>query len=284
MPPAPPEYQQGWADAVEASLVAAGHPVEWPPAPPPDPWEPDQCVLDQIGRESGAKFDIILNNASNGKPWWTAKYLTHLADSSGNPTGWGWISGDRAGYAKAYMFLVNLATGRVAHRVYFAQVPGAAYAKINDQGMDEIQTTLLGFDGTCGDPPTQGQAPNVDQDYTPYAGPDVRPTIILRYEGVQIENRSYTNTVIQTANTIKFQDKGLITTPVPAGQRVRAAPYGLQPEDGASPLDSRRERRGPGDLLRRPGPLSNHHQPHERHRSRGGQGGSTTHRMPHAVV
>jgi len=185
------------------------------PEPEPGPFEPDECVLAQIEREpvkrsGGAKtaFDIIVNNLDTHVVQWIAPYKVNLGN------GFGWISGDRAGYKGAYMFLVELATGRVINRVMFQSLGSAsAYMQINDKYMDEIQTTGIGFDGKCGEPPTQGQMPIIEEDYEADGSPEVRPLIPIIFDGVVVEDRSYTNTVTPGTDVFRFSDLGRTTDP-----------------------------------------------------------------------
>lgn len=184
------------------------------------PNEPDQCVIDQIAREpfkqsgNGIKtyFNIELsqiNPTGPGTPLWNAPYLVDLDN------GFGWISGDRAGYKGAYMFLVHLETKVVYARVEFHRAPGAsgdAYFKVNDRYMDEIQTTRLGYDGTCADPVSQGQIPPPSQGYEANNDPEVRPLVPIFVDGVKVEDRSYTDTEKLSGEFI-FDDGGLFTEP-----------------------------------------------------------------------
>ncbi|HEY5891194.1 MAG TPA: hypothetical protein VIW94_10905, partial [Acidimicrobiia bacterium] len=143
-----------------------------------------QCIIDQIAREpfkgtgdAKTKFDIIINDIDTATNLWTAPYKVDLGN------GYGWISGDRSGYAGAYMFLVNRGTGQVVARVLFHQIDGAAsYLPVNDSFMDEIQTTGIGYDGTCADgsssdPDSQAQVPGIKESYEIANTAEVRPKI-----------------------------------------------------------------------------------------------------------
>ncbi len=176
----------------------------------------NQIISDQTNQKGLAKkkFDIILTLNEEGSPGvglWVAPYLTDLGN------GYGWISGDRKGYSGAYMFLVNLDTGKVVARVTFHQVPtDGAYFKVNDSGMEEIQETGLGYDGTCadgsaGDPNDQSQTPSPNQDYVVDNSPEVRPLVPIYVNGSKVEDRSYTNTVTPGTDFFRFSDGGLIT-------------------------------------------------------------------------
>lgn len=215
MTPAPETYTQDWGTKVQDALIGLGAWPEDPSWPPiPGPFDPDPCVLAQIEREPfNARgrpkddFTILLMNKDTGEQWWHAPYKVAL------PGGFGWVSGDKAGYKSAYMFAVDREDGRVTHRVWFFTIPGAAYAKLNDEEMYEIQTTQLGFDGKCADPISQDQAPTPTAGYEPYDGPDQRPIIKLMLGTELVDDRSYTNTTILTPGAIKFQDGGLIEEP-----------------------------------------------------------------------
>ncbi len=183
----------------------------------------DQCVLDQIIRDQTRRngqpkndFDII-NGVEGAARYtaWVAPYLTDLGN------GYGWISGDRAGYGAAYMFLVNLETGENIARVSFVLLPEArgasGYGFINDARMDEIQTTNLGYAGRCALPGEQSQAqmPPPAEEYEPDPGPEVRPVILIAHHGQVVEDRSYTNTDTSgvPGGLFKFTDGGHITVP-----------------------------------------------------------------------
>lgn len=196
------------------------------------PFEPDQCVVDQIAREpfkqSGneikSAFDIIINNLDEpvqaDRNLWTAPYIVDLNTKIDNfPANWGWISGDRAGYSKAYMFLVNRDTAEVVARVSFRNIPeSAGYLQVNDKFMDEIMETGIGWDGTCADgspddPNSQAQAPAVNTEYVIDDPTEVRPLIPMFVDGVQVEDRSYTNTETPPTSKFRFVDLGLVTEP-----------------------------------------------------------------------
>jgi len=231
--PAPVEYTQDFGQYIEDSLMSLGVPPygDTPPDPPP-PFEPDPCVLAQIEREPfkitgkpKTAFDIILTSLNPNGPLWTAPYKVSLDND------YGWISGDRAGYTKAYMFLVDRATGRVAVRVSFWTVKdtnGNYVSKINDQYMDEIQITKLGYDGTCGDPADQGQQPGYEPGAPAVVNPpDVRPVIkiVEKSTGLVLDDRSYTNTVTPGPNVVRFADAGYTTTPFTANNGYDNAPH-----------------------------------------------------------
>lgn len=205
------------------------------------PFVADPMVLAQLAREpfkiDGSPkpaFDIILTNigAPGPRDLWTAAYKTDLG------TGYCWISGDRAGYQKAYMFLVDCEGdlyGRVVGRVSFWTVTdnqGVYFGKVNDRYMDEIQTTKLGYDGTTGNPPDQGQAPG----YVPFTTFDDsledRPIILFRDDlGNVIEDRSYTNTSSPSTSVFRFGPDGPVIDWVAAtGQpRIDNNGYGNAP-------------------------------------------------------
>lgn len=231
--PAPNEYTQHFGQYVEDGLISLGvEPYDDGSTPPPPPFEPDACVLAQIAREpfkagGGAKkaFDIIVSALNPNGPLWTAPYKPDLGN------GYGWISGDRAGYTAAYMFLVERATGRVAMRTSFWTVKdsaGSYFTKLNDQYMDEIQTTKIGFDGTCGDPPDQGQQPGYDPAAPGVTNPtDVRPVIRIRDKatGTLLEDRSYTNTVTPGPAVVRFSDAGYTKVPYQSNNGYGNAPH-----------------------------------------------------------
>lgn len=195
----------------------------------------DSCGLAQIASEAFTangspkkKFDIImslLHDDAPDTPLWTAPYKVDLG------TGYGWISGDRKGYSGAYMFLVNLSTGKVVARVLFHQVANDdAYFKINDSKMEEIQSTGLGYDGTCADgsaqdPASQAQTPTPSQAYVVDNSPDNRPLIPIFVNGSKVEDRSYTNTVTPPADFFRFSNGGLITTPFTDYNGVGGTPH-----------------------------------------------------------
>jgi len=231
--PAPADYTQDFGQYVEDALVSLGVPPygETPPEPEP-PFVPDECVVAQIAREPSkitgkpkTAFDIILTSLNPNGPLWTAPYKVSLDND------YGWISGDRAGYTKAYMFLVDRLTGRVGLRVSFWTVKDSAgnyFTKINDQYMDEIQITKLGYDGTCGDPADQGQQPGYEPGGLPVANPpDVRPIIRIREKasGLLLDDRSYTNTVTPGASVVRFADAGYTDRPFPANNGYDNAPH-----------------------------------------------------------
>ncbi len=190
------------------------------------------CILDQIAREpfKGAtgdpktKFNIIINDLDAGINLWTAPYKVDLGN------GWGWISGDRAGYKGGYMFLVNRGTGQVVARVLFHQVDGAAYLQVNDSFMDEIHTTGIGYDGTCADgsssdPNAQAQVPEIKESYNIDDTTEVRPKIPMLVNGTLVEDRSYTNTVTPGIDIFRFTDLGKITTPFTDYNGVGGTPH-----------------------------------------------------------
>lgn len=196
----------------------------------------DLCVLNQIAadttKSSGngikTRFDIMVNLQGDilaGTNLWTAPYKTDLGN------GWGWISGDRAGYRGAYMFLTNLETGQVVARVLFRNLnESASYIQINDKFMSEIQATGLGYDGTCADgsasdPATQDQVPAITEDYEVDNGPEVRPLIPILVNGVEVEDRSYTNTVTPGIDLFRFTDLGRITDPFTTYNGVGGTPH-----------------------------------------------------------
>jgi hypothetical protein len=180
-----------------------------------------QILADATDRNGNAKnkFDIILTlnktDSEPGIPLWVAPYKTDLGN------GYGWISGDRKGYAGAYMFLVHLESGKVLARVLFHRVESdteSAYFKVNDSKMDEIQTTSLGYDGTCADgstkdPLTQAQTPLPQQKYVVDNEPEVRPLVPIFVDGREVEDRSYTNTESPDTEFFRFSDGGLTTKP-----------------------------------------------------------------------
>jgi hypothetical protein len=190
-----------------------------------------QCILDQIAREpfkntgdAKTKFDIIVNDIDTSINLWTAPYKVDLGN------GWGWISGDRSGYKGGYMFLVNRGTGQVVARVLFHQVEGAAYIQINDAFMDEIQTTGIGYDGTCADgsssdPRSQAQTPNLKEKYDVDSTVEVRPKIPMLVNGVLVEDRSYTNTVTPSIDFFRFTDLGKTTKPFTDYNGVGGTPH-----------------------------------------------------------
>lgn len=190
----------------------------------PAPGGADQCIANQIAAEvfktSGnnikTRFDIMVNlqgDVQAGTNLWTAPYKVDLGNN------WGWISGDRAGYKGAYMFLVNRDTGQVVARVLFRNLSdSASYIQINDMFMSEINETGIGYDGTCADgsasdPVSQAQTPAIKEQYAVDNGPEVRPVIPILVNGVQVEDRSYTNTVTPGTDLFRFTDLGRITTP-----------------------------------------------------------------------
>lgn len=185
------------------------------------PVEPDYCVVAQIGAETSkpsgnqikTRFDIMVNELGVSN-WWIAPYVVDLNTKIDNsPSNWGWISGDRAGYKAAYMFLVNRDTGRVVARVMFHNLSeSASYIQINDKFMSEVQATGLGYDGTCADgsasdPATQDQAPPITTEYVITNPDEVRPVIPIYIDGVLVEDRSYTNTV--KSGDFRFIDLGI---------------------------------------------------------------------------
>jgi len=191
-----------------------------------------QCIIDQIAREpfkstgdAKTKFNIIINDIDTATNLWTAPYKVDLGN------GWGWISGDRAGYAGAYMFLVNRGTGQVVARVFFRQVDGAAsYLQVNDAFMDEIQTTGIGYDGTCADgsssdPKSQAQVPSIKESYEIANTAEVRPKIPMLVNGTVVEDRSYTNTVTPGTDFFRFTDLGKVTSPFTDYNGVGGTPH-----------------------------------------------------------
>jgi hypothetical protein len=169
--PAPSQYEQGWADAVEASLVAAGHPVKWP-VDPPDPPDPPTLKIPPTKpyaptptfKDSGS-FRFETSNVDTGQRWVDADYIAHgmpylYSDAvTGNHDHAWWVPGDRQGYAAGYAFLYDkhpnplpepFATehgpvqrdpdeGHFIGRVTVARPPDAAYSKVNDVYMEEGQ-------------------------------------------------------------------------------------------------------------------------------------------------
>lgn len=217
---APQTYDPAWAQGIQDHTGFV-----WPPIPPEPPWTPDPMVIAQIAREpfkaNGTPkqaFDIITSNVDTGKQWMTLPYTVKLGE-----TGFGWISGDKHGYQGAYFFLVQLATGRVAVRGYVTTVEGAAYSKVNDRYMDEIQTTKIGFDGKAGNPPEQGQGPGAQEDYEPNDDPPSPPVVFINYQGAVIETRPYT--MIPLGPGLKFRDGGLNSTPFEANNGYNNAPH-----------------------------------------------------------
>ena len=184
------------------------------------PGSADACVLDQIIRDQTKRngtpkirFNIITTARVGNEPatGWKAPYTTNLDN------GYGWISGDRAGYQGAYMFLVNLDTGELYARVGFRRVEEAAsYGKVNDAYMDEIQTTQLSYRGECvfGEEWSQEQQPRLDQEYNAPTTGDERPVILIRVNGVVVEDRSYAGTTpFGDVENFQFNDGGHITEP-----------------------------------------------------------------------
>jgi len=208
------------------------------------PFQADQCVLntikiDKFDRSGNpkSKFDIEVSLTQGGGFLWVAPYLHNLGN------GYGWISGDRAGYAGAYMFLVDIEgenKGLVVARVLFHNAnpddldPSTdQYVRINDSKMWEIQQTNLGYGGMCtsGDPnhPTdpqrQFQVPSGTTEYGPAGSFDeVRPLIPIIVDGVVVEDRSYTNTVKKQGGFV-FQDGGLTTVPFTDFNGVGGTPH-----------------------------------------------------------
>lgn len=271
---APGVYDQLWGDGIEADLCQIDNafleidlerchtttttaPTTTTTEPPTTtvppttvPTPADACVATQIVRDGNKpqqafKIESTLKpEGEAGQRLWDAPYLFDLNSKIDNsPARWGWISGDRAGYKGAYMFLANLDTGRVVARVLFrATSESTAYMQINDKYMDEIQQTHIGYDGTCTgsnalDPQSQAQIPAITADYNIGANPaEVRPLIPIYVDGQLVEDRSYTGTVTPGTAMIRFVDLGRIDTPFVDFNGVGGTPhtvYARQPVGAA---------------------------------------------------
>ncbi|REK35578.1 MAG: hypothetical protein DWQ20_06025 [Actinobacteria bacterium] len=203
-------------------------------SPPPSNEIRGWCIDVQVNRGGFGRFDdrpefeIDLNSATFLDPggggrdaqMWVAPYAF---DTDGDRHGW--ISGDRAGYSGAYMFLYAIDDGvavgdldgndaKLVGRVTFQRAVG--YGQTFDQYMAEIQETSLRFDGVCDTAARQSNWPNpiATVPYVETTDPDFRPLICFTEvaTGECVEDRSYTNTVPEDPG-VTFGEFERITEP-----------------------------------------------------------------------
>lgn len=137
----------------------------------------------------------MLRGVTEGEPnrfWWDASYARELPYGVGT----GWTDGDRSGYRCLYGFLTQ--NGVPVGRVTFMRVEEAAsYAMVNDSRMLEGARYYDGTLAPSNAPKELGQCPEPSISYTPFNGPDQRPTILYASPGGQmLEIRNYKTLVV----------------------------------------------------------------------------------------
>lgn len=258
---APAEYEQGWADAVEASLAAAGHPVAWPPAPVgPPPIPPTLPYAPTPTFKDSGSFKFETSNVDTGQRWVDAEYIAHgmpylysEAVPGNHDHAW-WVPGDREGYRVAYAFMYDKHPnplpepffsehgevdrdpdeGHFIHRVTAARPADAAYSKVNDRYMEEGKRY---YDGHLVTGSTGGEIPDEDAwevsasdfDYQPDTRPGQQIRVGLwreRPAGVfEIADiRDFTDIKTYAPN-LKFRVVPEITVAPDGGQRVAVVMY-----------------------------------------------------------